>query len=53
MKNDIMKKSLTHRNFEGAKRQATLEEPIYSNYMPPLPKYQKCDPLKPSAGLYN
>ena len=67
MKNDIMKKSLTHRNFEGAKVRADLEanrecqlwsDETELNHLdfsetPPTPQYQKCDPFKLSAGLIN
>lgn len=45
----LLKKSLSHYNFEAAKRKATLEEPRYESYMPPTPKFIKVETKKDSA----
>lgn len=40
MKNHpILKEALNQYNYEAAKRKATLEEPNYPSYMPPIPKW--------------
>ena len=51
--NEIMKKSLSHYNYEASKKKATLEEPVYSSYMPATPIYKKCEGIKITAGCIN
>ncbi len=47
--NDILKASLSHYNFEAAKRKAIKEEEVYESYMPPNPKFTKVEIKKDSA----